>query len=90
MINGGRAALHKLAGELLASGMKVACHPADMTRPAEIADLVPPEAALGLDILVNNADPACRPDREVSRREWARHRRQLSASFHAVRAALPG
>src|SRR6266508_2121409 len=38
---GERAALHKLAGELAReSGMKVACHPADMARPAEITDLV--------------------------------------------------
>ena len=88
------AALHKLAGELAGeSGMKVACHPADMTRPAEIADLVATTQATlgGLDILVNNAgiQHVDRIEKFPVEKWDAIIAVNLSASFHTVRAALP-
>ena len=88
------AALHKLAGELAGeSSMKVASHPADMTRPAEIADLVTTTQATlgGLDILVNNAgiQHVDRIEKFPVEKWDAIIAVNLSASFHTVRAALP-
>ena len=60
MLNGfgEAAAIHRLRDEMAAkSGVKVAYHAADMSKPAEIADLVADTQAKlgGVDILVNNA-----------------------------------
>ena len=74
----------------------VACRysPADMTRPAEIAALVAEaEDAFGtLDILVNNAGiQFVAPVEEFPVEQWDRIIAiNLSSSFHAVRAAVPG
>lgn len=79
-----------IAGE---AGVKVAYHGADMTKPAEIADLVTATQKTlgGVDILVNNAGI-----QHVDRIEkfppdkWdAIIAVNLSASFHTIRAALP-
>ena len=80
--------------EVAAFGVQVAYHPADMTKPAEIEDLVAfGEKTFGaVDILVNNAGI-----QHVSRIEkfpvdrWdAIIAINLSSAFHATRAALPG
>ncbi|MDF1634778.1 3-hydroxybutyrate dehydrogenase [Mycoplana sp. MJR14] len=77
----------------LGSG-KVVYHPADMTRPAEIADLIGSTAAEfgSVDILVNNAGiqhvekiedfPVEKWDQIIAI--------NLSSSFHTIRAAIPG
>jgi 3-hydroxybutyrate dehydrogenase len=88
------AVLDKLAGDLAReSGVKVACHPADMTRPGEIADLVATtQTTLGsLDILVNNAgiQHVDRIEKFPVEKWDAIIAVNLSASFHTVRAALP-
>ncbi|MFD1328916.1 3-hydroxybutyrate dehydrogenase [Mycoplana ramosa] len=73
---------------------KVIFHPADMTRPAEIADLMAVAASEfgGVDILVNNAGiqhvekiedfPVEKWDQIIAI--------NLSSSFHTIRAAIPG
>ncbi len=75
-------------------GVKAAYHGADMTRPAEIADLVAQAAkAFGaVDILVNNAGiQHVAPVDEFPLDKWdAIIAIDLSAAFHATRAALPG
>jgi 3-hydroxybutyrate dehydrogenase len=83
-----RSALEK------ANGVKVRFHGADMTEPAEIADMVmAAEKAFGaVDILVNNAGiqhvapvdafPADRWDAIIAI--------NLTSGFHATKAALPG
>jgi 3-hydroxybutyrate dehydrogenase len=69
-------------------------HPADMTRPAEIADLVrDTESRLGrVDILVNNAGiQHTAPVEEFPPDRWdAVIAINLSSAFHAIRAAMPG
>ncbi len=96
MLNGlgDRNVIDKLRDDLAArTGARIAYHSADMTRPAEIADLVAAtRAQLGsVDILVNNAGI-----QHVARVEnfpldkWdAIIAVNLSASFHTIRAALP-
>jgi len=88
------AAIHKLRDALAGeTGVTVAYHGADVTKPAEIADLVAAtQKTLGsVDILVNNAgiqhvDPVERFPPE----KWdAIIAVNLSASFHTIRAALP-
>ena len=75
-------------------GGRVVYHPADMSRPAEIADLVAAAASEfgGVDILVNNAGiqhvekiedfPVEKWDQIIAI--------NLSSSFHTIRAAIPG
>lgn len=76
-----------------ASGVKVFYHGADMTRPTEIADLVAKtHAAFGsVDILVNNAGiQHVAPIENFPPEKWdAVIAINLSATFHAIRAALP-
>jgi len=76
------------------SGTKALFHGADMTRPAEIADLVrSAEEKLGaVDILVNNAGiQHVSPVDEFPVDKWdAILAINLSSAFHATRAALPG
>ncbi len=75
-------------------GVKCVYSPADMTKPAEIAEFV----ALGektfgsVDILVNNAGiQFVSPIEEFPIEKWdAIIAINLSAAFHAIRAAVPG
>jgi 3-hydroxybutyrate dehydrogenase len=74
-------------------GVKVSYSPADMARPAEIADMVrAAEKEFGaVDILCNNAGiQHVSPVDEFPVEKWdAIIAINLSASFHAIRAALP-
>ncbi|WP_315837370.1 3-hydroxybutyrate dehydrogenase [Bradyrhizobium prioriisuperbiae] len=75
-------------------GVKCAYSPADMTKPAEIAEFI----ALGektfgsVDILVNNAGiQFVAPIEEFPIEKWdAIIAINLSAAFHAIRAVVPG
>jgi 3-hydroxybutyrate dehydrogenase len=75
-------------------GVRALHSPADMTRPAEIEAMVrSTEEALGsVDILVNNAGiQHVAPVEEFPLDRWdAIIAINLSAAFHAIRAALPG
>jgi len=75
-------------------GVRALYHPADMTRPPEIAEMVAvTEQEFGaVDILVNNAGiQHVSPVDEFPAEKWdaiiAIH---LSSAFHATKAALPG
>lgn len=76
------------------TGAQVLYHGADVSRPAEVADLVgATERAFGaVDILVNNAGlQFVAPVDEFPAEQWERLRSViLDASFHAIRAAVPG
>jgi 3-hydroxybutyrate dehydrogenase len=95
MLNGFGAAadIDALRGEFAKRGVKVGYSAADMSKPAEIAALV--EAAtreLGrVDILVNNAGiQHVAPVEAFPVEKWdAILAVNLSAAFHAIRAALP-
>jgi 3-hydroxybutyrate dehydrogenase len=96
MLNGfgEAAAIDRLKRELGArTGVRVEYSGADMSRPAEIADLIEQtEARLGpVDILVNNAGiQHTAPVHEFPVDKWdAILAVNLSAAFHAIRAALP-
>jgi len=82
------------AGIEMEFGVKARYHGADMTRPAEIADLVrTAEKEFGaVDILVNNAGiQHVSPVDEFPVDKWdAIIAINLSSAFHATRAALPG
>jgi 3-hydroxybutyrate dehydrogenase len=75
-------------------GVKAAYSPADMTKPAEIADMVhAAERAYGsLDILVNNAGiQYVAPIEEFPIEKWDQIIGiNLSSAFHTIRAAVPG
>jgi 3-hydroxybutyrate dehydrogenase len=75
------------------AGVTVRYHPADMTRPAEIADLVAfAHREFGrLDILVNNAGVQhVAPVDEFPPEKWDQIIAiNLTSAFHATRAALP-
>lgn len=75
-------------------GVRALHHPADMTRPAEIAEMVASaEREFGaVDILVNNAGiQHVAPVDEFPPDKWdAIIAINLSSGFHATRAALPG
>lgn len=75
-------------------GVRALHHPADMLRPAEIAEMVlAAERELGaVDILVNNAGiQHVSPVDEFPVEKWdAIIAINLSSAFHATRAALPG
>ncbi|MCC7275695.1 MAG: 3-hydroxybutyrate dehydrogenase [Alphaproteobacteria bacterium] len=92
---GDAAAITELAAGLAAEhGVRVEYSPADMTRPDAIAAMVPfAEAKLGpVDILVNNAGiQHVAPIEAFPIDRWdAIIAINLSAVFHATRAALPG
>jgi 3-hydroxybutyrate dehydrogenase len=74
-------------------GIKVAYHGADMSKPAEIADLVADTRRQlgGVDILVNNAGiQHVAPVEDFPPEKWdAIIAINLSSSFHTIRAALP-
>ena len=97
MLNGfGDAAqIEKLRASLQqANGVDVRYHGADMSKPAEIRDLVrATEAAFGkVDILVNNAGiQHVAPIDEFPEDKWdAIVAINLSSAFHATKAVLPG
>ena len=96
MLNGfGDAAeIERFRAGLEKEGVRAAYHGADMTRPAEVAELVKSAAdAFGaVDILVNNAGiQHVAPVDEFPLDKWdAIIAIDLSAAFHATRAALPG
>jgi 3-hydroxybutyrate dehydrogenase len=97
MLNGlgDPAAIERTRRELAAAtGADVRFHGADLTRPDEVAALVAAtEAAFGgVDILVNNAGiQFVAPVDEFPAAKWdAIQDIVLNASFHAIRAALPG
>jgi len=96
MLNGlgDKAAIEKQrAGLAQQCGVGVAYHGADMTKPAEIADLVAKtKASFGsLDILVNNAGiQHVAPIENFPPEKWdAIIAINLSATFHAIHYALP-
>ena len=97
MLNGlgDPAAIERTRRELAsATGTDVRFHGADLTHPGEVAALVAAtEAAFGgVDILVNNAGiQFVAPVDEFPAAKWDAIRALvLDASFHAIRAALPG
>ena len=75
-------------------GVKAAYSGADMTKPAEIADMIKTaEKAFGsVDILVNNAGiQYVAPIEDFPIEKWDQIIAiNLSAAFHAIRAAVPG
>jgi 3-hydroxybutyrate dehydrogenase len=96
MLNGfgDDAVIAKLRGDIAGkSGVEVAYHGADMSKPAEIAALVAAtEAKFGsVDILVNNAgiQHVARIENFPPEKWDAIIAVNLSASFHTIRAALP-
>jgi len=84
----------KAVDSVKALGVKAAYDPANMLRPAEIAEMVAKaERDFGsVDILVNNAGiQHVSPVEEFPIEKWdAIIAINLSSSFHAVRAAVPG
>jgi 3-hydroxybutyrate dehydrogenase len=91
---GDAAAIEAARAELAASaGVRVLYHAADMTKPAEIADMVAhARRELGrLDILVNNAGVQhVAPVDEFPTEKWDQIIAiNLSSAFHTIRAALP-
>jgi len=75
-------------------GVKAVYSPADMTKPADIADMVKSaEKTFGsLDVLVNNAGiQFVSPIEDFPIEKWDQILAiNLSAAFHAIRAAVPG
>lgn len=74
-------------------GVEVLYHPADMTKPAEIADMVAlAQRSFGrLDILVNNAGiQFVSPIEDFPIEKWDQIIAiNLTSAFHAIRAAIP-
>jgi len=96
MLNGfgDAAAIEKIRSGIEAEkGVKAAYHPADMSKPAEIADLVATAGKTfgSVDILVNNAGiQYVAPVEEFPAEKWdAIIAINLSSSFHTIHAALP-
>ena len=75
-------------------GVKAAYSPADMTKPAQIANMIhTAERTFGsLDILINNAGiQHVAPIEEFSIEKWDQIIGiNLSSAFHTIRAAVPG
>ncbi|MBS0222967.1 MAG: 3-hydroxybutyrate dehydrogenase [Proteobacteria bacterium] len=96
MLNGfgDQAAIAKLREDMAKkNGVRVEYNGADMSKPAQIADLVAKSQAAfgGVDILVNNAGiQFTAPIEEFPPEKWdAIIAINLSATFHAIHAALP-
>jgi 3-hydroxybutyrate dehydrogenase len=92
---GDAAAIQKeLAGIEADFKVKAIHSPADMTKPAEIADMIKlAEKTFGsVDVLVNNAGiQFVSPIEDFPVEKWdAIIAINLSAAFHAIRAAVPG
>jgi 3-hydroxybutyrate dehydrogenase len=97
MINGlgDEAGIEKLRSSLAAAtGARVLHHPADVSRPEEVAALITATEQVfgGVDILVNNAGiQYVSPIEDFPDDRWnAVQNIILHASFHAIKAALPG
>ena len=96
MLNGfGDAAEIERQRAALASSarVEVAYHPADMSKPADIRDMVASAQKIGgVDILVNNAGiQHVAPIEQFPDDRWdAIIAINLSSAFHAIKAALPG
>ena len=96
MLNGfgDGAAIEALRQSLEGQGVKARYHGADMTKPAEIRDLVrQAESDFGqVDVLVNNAGiQHVAPVDQFPEERWdAIIAVNLSSAFHATKAALPG
>lgn len=97
MLNGfgDKAAIDKEISDIKQKfGVKVEYSPADMSKPADIAGMVTQcEKTLGsVDILVNNAGiQFTAPTEEFPDDKWdSIIAINLSATFHAIKAALPG
>lgn len=91
---GDAAEIEKLRKQLAdSSGRKIRYHAADMTKPAEVADLVAfAKNELGaVDILVNNAGiQHTAPVEDFPAEKWdAIIAINLSSAFHAISAAIP-
>ena len=75
-------------------GVRALYSPANMTKPAEIAEMIrtAEQAFGGIDILVNNAGiQHVAPVEEFPIEKWDQILAiNLSAAFHTIRAALPG
>ncbi len=75
-------------------GVRALYSPADMTKPAEIAEMIrtAEQAFGGIDILVNNAGiQHVAPVEEFPIEKWDQIIAiNLSSAFHTIRAALPG
>jgi 3-hydroxybutyrate dehydrogenase len=75
-------------------GVRALYSPADMTKPGEIAEMIrtAEQAFGGVDILVNNAGiQHVAPVEEFPIEKWDQIIAiNLSAAFHAIRAAVPG
>jgi 3-hydroxybutyrate dehydrogenase len=82
------------AGLASSAKVEVAYHPADMSKPADIRDMVASaqKALGGVDILVNNAGiQHVAPIEQFPDDRWdAIIAINLSSAFHATKAALPG
>ena len=97
MLNGfGDAAeIERQRGALASSArVEVAYHPADMSKPADIRDMIASAQKTfgGVDILVNNAGiQYVAPIEQFPDDRWdAIIAINLSSAFHAIKAALPG
>ncbi|MGE0612569.1 MAG: 3-hydroxybutyrate dehydrogenase [Hyphomicrobiales bacterium] len=81
-------------GQVSAHKTRVAFHPANMMKPAEIADMVETagKAFGGVDILVNNAGiQHVSPVEDFPAEKWdAIIAINLSSAFHTIRACVPG
>jgi 3-hydroxybutyrate dehydrogenase len=91
---GDKAAIEAERAGLEKLGVKAAYSPADMSKPAEIADMIKTaEKTFGsVDILVNNAGiQHVSPIEEFPIDKWDQIIAiNLSSAFHAIRAAVPG
>ena len=91
---GDKAAIEAERAGLEKLGVKAAYSAADMTKPAEIADMIrTAEKTFGaVDILVNNAGiQHVAPIEEFPIEKWDQIIAiNMSAAFHAMRAAIPG
>ncbi len=90
---GDQATIDQIKKDVAAKGVKVIYSPADMSKPGEIAAMVAAaEKEFGaIDVLVNNAGiQHVAPIEEFPIDKWnAIIAINMSAAFHAIRAALP-
>ncbi|KAB2848657.1 MAG: 3-hydroxybutyrate dehydrogenase [Hyphomicrobiaceae bacterium] len=88
-----KAAIEEVAAQGKPHGARALFHPANMLKPAEIADMIGyAKRELGsVDILVNNAGiQHVAPIEEFPEEKWdAIIAINLTAAFHAIKAALP-